>query len=107
MYMFGPNIPGLTTAAGRGLSFGKILGGISKTLGVVNQIIPIYKEAKPMINNAKTALSIVKEFGNSTTNRIMTNKEKNLQPLKQKIKQSQIINSTITYPNEKGPTFFQ
>lgn len=34
-----------------GLTFTKVLGGISKTLGVANQIIPLYREAKPMINN--------------------------------------------------------
>lgn len=51
---------------GTGLSFTKVLSGISKTLNVANQVIPIYKEAKPMINNAKTILGALKEFGKST-----------------------------------------
>ena len=64
--MFGPRI-GTST-----FSFGKLLGGLSKTLGVVNQVIPIYKEAKPIIQNARTAFNLVKELGSTTTNRIMT-----------------------------------
>lgn len=93
--MFGPRI-GTSS-----LSFGKILGGLSKTLGVVNQVIPIYKEAKPMIQNAKTAFSLIKEFGNSATTRVMTNTEKNLKPIKEQ------INKLNVSENKKGPTFFQ
>ncbi len=54
-----------TTSA---LSLGKIISGITKTLGVANQVIPIYKEVKPMISNAKNMFSIVKEFGLSSKN---------------------------------------
>ena len=92
--MFGPR------AALGGLSFTKVLGGLSKTLGVVNQIIPLYKEAKPMISNAGKAISIIRELGNTTTNRVMTNTAKNMAPIKEKINK-QILN------NQKGPTFFQ
>lgn len=48
---------------GTGLSLTKVLSGLSKTLNVANQVIPLYKEAKPMINNAKTIFSAIKEFG--------------------------------------------
>ncbi len=92
--MFGPR------ATLGGLSFTKVLGGLSKTLGVVNQIIPLYKEAKPMISNAGKAISIIRELGNTTTNRVMTNTAKNMAPIKEKINK-QILN------NQKGPTFFQ
>ncbi len=81
-------------------SLTKMLGGLSKTLGVVNQIIPIYKEAKPMISNARNAISLIKEFGNTTTNKVMTNTAKNLGPIKEKI-------NNINISNQKGPTFFQ
>ncbi|MBE5806337.1 MAG: hypothetical protein E7313_06525 [Clostridiales bacterium] len=93
--MFGPKVG--TNA----LTFGKMLGGLSKTLGVVNQVIPIYKEAKPMIQNARNAFNLIKEFGNTTTNRIVTNTEKNIGPIKEK------INSLNSLENKKGPTFFQ
>lgn len=45
--MFGTNV------VKNSLSLSKILSSISKGLGIVNQAIPIYKEVKPMISNAK------------------------------------------------------
>lgn len=55
--MFGGNsIGGLGTT----LSFGKILTGISKTINIANQVIPLYQQVKPMMANAKGALSILK-----------------------------------------------
>ena len=44
------------------LSLGKIISGISKTLNLVNQAIPLYKQVKPIINNAGSILTIFKEF---------------------------------------------
>ncbi len=78
-------------------SLGKMIGGLSKTLGVINEVIPLYKEAKPLMNNARNAINIIKDLSNNTTKRIITNKEKNLKPLKEKINNI----------NTKGPTFFQ
>ena len=46
-----------------GLSLGKIISGISKSLSVVNQLLPLYREIKPVIGNAKTILSTLKEVG--------------------------------------------
>ena len=45
-----------------GLTLTKVIGGMSKTLNVVNQLIPLYKEAKPMLSNAQNAFKIAKEF---------------------------------------------
>lgn len=84
-------------------SIGKMIGGISKTLNVANQIIPLYKEAKPMIQNAKNAIGLIKEFSNTTTNKVLTNKEKNITPIKEKI---EVLQSTNLRQNKKGPTFF-
>ena len=78
----------------------KVIGGISKTLGVINQIIPLYKEAKPMVNNMRNALGFIKEFSNNTTSRITTNTQKNMEPIKKKLENYSSI-------NKKGPTFFQ
>ncbi len=44
-----------------GLTLPKVIGGISKTLNVANQIIPLYMQAKPMIKNAKNAFYVAKE----------------------------------------------
>lgn len=87
-------------------SFGKIIGGISKTLNVANQVIPLYKEAKPMIQNARNAFSIIKEITNTTTNKVITNTEKNMKPIKAKIEIIKNNNDNELKTNKKGPTFF-
>ena len=84
------------------MSVSKVVGGISKTLGIVNQIIPIYKEAKPMISNARNAINILKEFSTNTTNRVLEKKEENLGNVKEQIKKIQ-----NNPDNTKGLTFFQ
>lgn len=84
-------------------SIGKVIGGISKTLNVVNQVIPLYREAKPMIQNARNAFSLIKEFTNTTTNKVVTNTTKNMEPIKQKV---EILKQNNLNENKKGPTFF-
>lgn len=46
----------------KGLSLTKVIGGMSKTLNVINQLLPLYKEAKPMIQNAQNAFRVAKEL---------------------------------------------
>lgn len=58
-----------------GLTFTKVLGGISKTLNIANQVIPLYREAKPMIRNAKTILSVLKDVNKPTNNPKEKNKK--------------------------------
>ena len=94
--MFGPRIKTFTWA--------KVLAGMSKTLGVVNEVIPIYKEARPMIQNARNTFNVLKEFGNTSLNKIMSNKEKNITPIKEKINTIQNVNFV---PKDNTPTFFQ
>ena len=48
------------------LSLSKVLSGISKTLGIVNQAIPIYKEIKPMVTSARKVFEIAKEFNKTS-----------------------------------------
>lgn len=62
---------------GTGLTFTKVLSGISKTLNVANQVIPIYREARPMINNAKTILRALKDIGKNSSSTNNTNTIKN------------------------------
>ena len=42
----------------KGINWGGILDGAQKTLGVINQAIPIVYQVKPIINNAKTMFKI-------------------------------------------------
>ncbi len=44
------------------------LDGTQKTLGVINQAIPIVNQVKPMITNAKTVFRIADELKKTTTN---------------------------------------
>ncbi len=95
--MFGNNVASST------LTFGKILGGISKTLSIANQVIPLYQQAKPMINNAKTIMSALKDLNNSNAK----NKETS-QTILNSLKNAQSLNTnTTTITNINSPTFFQ
>lgn len=82
----------------RSLSFGKIIGGISKTLNIANQIIPLYLKAKPMITNANKTFGVLKELVKPTDS--------------SKTNTSRLINSNQISPNnaikkeENNPTFF-
>ena len=55
-----PNIPG-------GFNLSRLLGGISKSLNVANQVIPIYQQLSPMVQNARKAFGSLKEMANSKT----------------------------------------
>lgn len=84
-----------------GLTLTKVLGGISKTLNIANQVIPLYQQAKPMIHNAKTILSVLKDV-NKPANTTSTNKKTANTP---NISSKESISST---PVIKGnsPVFF-
>ncbi len=92
--MFGTNV------AKASLSLTKVLSGISKGLGIVNQAIPIYKEIKPMMSNAKKVLELAKEF-NKTSN----TKTIDITPKKEVTKTVTTERKTIT--NSSNPVFFQ
>lgn len=97
--MFG-NSPLITTGLKSTLTLPKVLNGISKTLGIVNQAIPLYRQAKPMIQKGRTLFKLASELGkpDSTTSASTTNK--------------QSIKSDTTLPLStpkklNTPTFFQ
>lgn len=77
-------------------NFASILSGTQRTLNTVNQIIPIVKEVKPMMSNAKTMFHLMSEFNRSDD---ITKKNEN-----KKTTSEEIVSSTI---NNGGPTFFE
>lgn len=86
------------------LSFTKVLSGLSKTLTVANQVIPLYKQAKPLLNNlnsVKTILSSFTQSNNSTENNSKISK-KNAITFNTK---SAETSNEINIPNL--PTFFR
>lgn len=75
------------------LSITKVLSGLKKGLQIAKEAIPLYKEIKPMVSNARNILSIAKEINSPN-----------------------IKKKTITVPEKKeeanysssiNPTFFQ
>lgn len=93
--MFGTNV------VGSGLSLTKVLGGISRGLSIANQVIPLYQQAKPMIQNAKKVMSVLKEF-NKPSNNINSTNNKTTGEVNSKEK-------TETFKVQSGstPVFFQ
>lgn len=60
-----------TTVGASKVTFSGILNGASKTLGVINQAIPVFYQVKPIWNNARTMFRVVKEINSkdkTTTN---------------------------------------
>lgn len=45
-----------------GINFSSILNGTQRALNFANQAIPLVKEVKPMIGNAKTMFKVMNEF---------------------------------------------
>lgn len=59
---------GRITNSLRTFNWSGLLNGASKTLNVVNQTIPLVRQAGPMFNNMKSMLRLAKVFGNETNN---------------------------------------
>ena len=45
-----------------GVSIGNFLNGTQRVLNIANQTIPIVKQIKPMLGNARTMLQVMNEF---------------------------------------------
>ena len=89
--MFGTNV------VSSGLSLAKVLGGISKGLSIVNQVIPLYQQAKPMIQNARKVMSVLGELKKTNNISKTTVDVKNVKEKTESLK----IQST------NSPVFFQ
>lgn len=75
------------------ITFSGILNGASKTLGVINQAIPVFYQVKPVFNNAKTMFRVAKEINKSN---------KTNDTSLSKIENEHIKNKE----NKNNPTFF-
>ncbi len=60
-----PSIIARGLSAIKNVKWGTILDGTGKTLGVINQAIPIFYQVKPIITNAKTLLKIANVINTS------------------------------------------
>ena len=92
-----------------GVTIGNILNGTQRALNFANQAIPLVKQVRPMIGNARTMFKVMNEFkrtekpiqntiitnnNNSDINKIIIKKETDVKE----------ENNHITSDN--GPTFF-
>ncbi|MBQ8132532.1 MAG: hypothetical protein IJ193_08585 [Bacilli bacterium] len=50
----------------KGIKWGGILDGTQKTLGVINQAIPIVYQVKPMVNNMRSVFKIANMINEPT-----------------------------------------
>ena len=98
--MFGNNIIGGISR--NTLSLPRILNGISKTLGVVNQAIPLYKQAKPMIEKGRTLFKIATQINSPTPKNSYTNTKKINTNFNQKKENIPLKNVSLN-----KPVFFQ
>ena len=82
----------------QGLTLSKVISGISKTLGIANQVIPLYREAKPMIQNARSIMGVLKTMS-KTPSKIIETKENSATKIPQKTPEIKKVENT-------SPTFF-
>ena len=87
-----------------GLTLSKVIGGVSKTLNVANQIIPLYMQAKPMISNARNAFKIAKGIL-STPSTSNTSQNVNVAS-SNKEKTTTIKEEQLTIVSTNNPVFF-
>lgn len=101
-----PQRTGLFSSLFKGGGLSSIISGTQKTLGVINQAIPVIKQVKPVVNNAKTMFKVMNEFKKTDTPK--QSKTTNQKVQKDNIASTNAINENITNDYEKsdGPTFF-
>lgn len=103
-----------TASASRGLlaslfGGGKIssfINGTQKTLGLVNQAIPIIKQMSPVMKNAKTMFKVMNEFKKVDTNKTNPQKVNQQSNNTQNNKISNEDSPTNSFTTNNGPTFF-
>ena len=87
-----------------GIKWSSILNGTQKTLGIVNQAIPLIKQAGPVLNNAKTMFKVMNEFKKTDIQNV--NESVNNMTINDNTTNENIINKP-TAKIKTGPTFFQ
>lgn len=98
----------LSRGIGRGgFSLGSIINGTQRTLGLVNQAIPVVKQISPVVKNARTMFRVMNEFKktdapvNTSNNSIDTNNANTV------LQENVQVTEEPTEPvSNGGPTFF-
>lgn len=87
--------------AGKSINWGGLLNNASKTLGVVNQAIPLVKQAGPMFNNMKSMMRLASIFKDETDNypRQNNNQENMQNYTSQNVNNQYLQDNTSKYDN--------
>lgn len=62
----------------KNIKWGAILDGTQKTLGVVNQAIPVFYQIKPLVENTKTMFRVANAINSPNINNITEKKEEKM-----------------------------
>ena len=86
-----------------GVSISNFLTGTQKVLNIANQTIPLVKQVRPIIGNAKTMFKVMNEF-----KRVEKPITKNTDVISENYNNSQNDSAAKVEPNQDnlGPTFF-
>ena len=96
----------ISRGIGNKITLSGILNGAQKTIGTVNQIVPLYNQVKPMIENSKTVFNVFKglkikePLNRSKRNNTPQSKQINNPPQQEK------ESKTNTFSNEPSKPFF-
>ena len=95
---------------GSKMTLSGILNGAQKTIGTVNQIVPLYNQIKPMFQNSKILLSVAKGLkGNNSNSKGLFSNKRNRSMYQQNtinIKQETIKEEVKTKENTPSKPFF-
>lgn len=107
-YVSAPAKTGIFSSLFKGgkLSLGSIVAGTQKTLGVINQAIPVIKQVSPVMRNAKTMFKVMNEFKKTDTPKNTKEAVKQTNKVNDSIKQNDFHEEKNIEINDNGPTFF-
>lgn len=86
-------------AGARGVNWAGLLNNASKTLGVINQAVPLIKQVGPIYNNMKSMLRVASLFKDETDPIVRNTSESDKVKNSVNEKENTIINENYSSPN--------
>ena len=81
----------------RGINWNNILNNTQRTLGIINQAIPIIYQVKPLLNNARTLFRVASALNSNYDDEV------------NEVREETNYNSNVNYETKKdsnGPIFY-
>ena len=96
---------GITRNVKNGVNWSNLLSNTQKTLGVINQAIPVFYQIRPMFNNIRTIFKVAGVVNN--INNTENNNDVNKNYTSQNIQDEKNIKyEKANYEYSDGPNFF-